>query len=63
MLKANFKHFKTHQIAQRLRDLNGAASKLTIQGKQVRLWRIPAFERNEAAVEAPKFTSEGEIPF
>ena len=63
LVKANFKHFKTHQIAQRLRDLNGAASKLTIQGKQVRLWRIPAFERNEAAVEAPKFTSEGEIPF
>ena len=63
LLKANFKHFKTHQLAQRLRDLNGHASVLKIQGKNTRLWRIPAFERNETAVEAPKFTSDGEIPF
>ena len=63
LLKANFKHFKTHQLAQRLRDLNGHASVLKIQGKNTRLWRIPAFERNEAADEAPKFTSDGEIPF
>ena len=63
LLKANFKHFKTHQLAQRLRDLNGHAAILKIQGKSTRLWRIPAFERNEAAVEAPKFTSDQEIPF
>ena len=63
LVKVNFKHFKTHQIAQRLRDLNGAASRLTIQAKQVRLWRIPAFDKNNAAVDAPKFTSEEDIPF
>ena len=63
LLKANFKHFKTPQLAQRLRDMNGHASVLKIQGKNTRLWRIPAFERNEAAVEAPKFTSDQEIPF
>jgi hypothetical protein len=63
LVKVNFKHFKTHQIAQRLRDLNGAASRLTIQAKQVRLWRIPAFDKNNAAVDAPKFTSDEDIPF
>ena len=63
LIKANFKHFKTHQIAQRLRDLNGSASKLKIQGKQTRLWRIPAFDMEQVDLDAPQFTKEEEIPF
>ena len=63
LLKANFKHFKTHQIAQRLRDLNGHASLLSIQSKKVRLWRIPAFHHDKTSFSTPRFTNEEEIPF
>ena len=63
LLKANFKHFKTHQIAQRLRDLNGHSSLLRIQDKRVRLWRIPAFHHDKTSLSIPRFTNEEEIPF
>jgi hypothetical protein len=63
LIKANFKHFKTHQIAQRLRDLNGHSSLLKIQGKTTRLWRIPAFHRDDTELTTPQFTSDQEIPF
>jgi len=63
LIKANFKHFKTHQIAQRLRDLNGHSSLLKIQGKQIRLWRIPSFDMDKSQLQTPQFTKEEEIPF
>ena len=63
LIKANFKVFKTHQIAQRLRDLNGEATQLRIQGKVVRLWKIPSHEQTVSRIEPPKFGEEEDIPF
>ena len=63
LVKANFKHFKTHQIAQRLRDVNGEAAQIKIATKNVRLWKIPAFKANKAIVEEPKFAQDEDIPF
>ena len=63
LLKANFKHYKTHQVAQRLRDINGEATQIKIATKNVRLWKIPAFKANKAVVEEPKFAQDEDIPF
>ena len=63
LLKANFKHFKTHQIAQRLRDINGEATQLRIQSKVVRLWKIPAHKVTKTQIRDPRFTADEEVPF
>jgi len=63
LVKANFKAYKTHQIAQRLRDVNGEATQLRIQGKVIRLWKIPAHEQLTGRVAEPSFGKEDEIPF
>jgi len=63
LLKANFKHFKTHQIAQRLRDINGEATQLRIQSKVVRLWKIPAHKVTKTVIRDPRFTVDAEVPF
>jgi hypothetical protein len=63
LLKANFKHFKTHQIAQRLRDINGEATQLRIQSKVVRLWKIPAHKVTKTVIRDPRFTADEEVPF
>lgn len=62
-LKRNrFFDFKTHKIAQRLRDINGEAQILRIKNRLVRLWVIPAFEKTETKLKTPDFDSE-EAPF
>jgi len=63
LVKANFKTYKTHQIAQRLRDINGEATQLRIQSKVVRLWKIPAHEQLTSRITTPKFSADEEIPF
>ena len=47
LIKANFKNYKTHQIAQRLRDINGEATQINIKGKTVRVWVIPSFNHSK----------------
>ena len=42
--KNKFFEFKSHKIAQRLRDINGRAVSIKIKGKTVRVWWIPAFD-------------------
>ena len=43
-LKRNkFFEFKSHRIAQRLRDINGRATSIKIKGKAVRVWWVPSF--------------------
>ena len=39
--KNKFFEFKSHKIAQRLRDINGAAVSVKIKGKAVRVWKVP----------------------
>ena len=41
--KNKFFEFKSHKIAQRLRDINGRATSVKIKGKSVRVWWVPAF--------------------
>jgi|TARA_R110002020_G_scaffold158028_4_gene341072 hypothetical protein len=63
LTKANFKNYKTHQIAQRLRDINGEATQINIKGKSVRVWAIPAFNRTNPEIPPPDFGDETEVPF
>ena len=61
-LKRNkFFEYKSHRIAQRLRDINGRATSVKIKGKAVRVWWVPSFT---APVEmpAPDF-AKPEAPF
>ena len=64
-LKRNkFFEYKTHKIAQRLRDLGGQSRLLRIKERPVRVWAIPAFEALEIDIQAPKFNKgSGEDPF
>ena len=64
-LKRNrFFDFKTHKIAQRLRDINGEPTTLRIKERTVRVWKIPALEASGADVRTPDFArNEEDIPF
>jgi hypothetical protein len=59
--KNKFFEFKSHKIAQRLRDINGKSTVLKIKGRSVRVWEIPAFESADIDLK-PKFNQE-ETPF
>jgi hypothetical protein len=63
LTKANFKNYRTHQIAQRLRDINGEATQINIKGKTVRVWCIPAFARANPEIPPPNFGNQDEVPF
>ena len=63
LTKANFKNYKTHQIAQRLRDINGEATQINIKGKTVRVWVIPAFARSNPDIAPPDFGDQEKVPF
>jgi len=59
--KNKFFEFKSHKIAQRLRDINGESTVLKIKGRAVRVWAIPAFVSADIDLK-PKFNQE-EAPF
>ena len=62
--KNKFTEFKSHKIAQRLRDINGESVLLKIKGKPVRVWQLPLDNRQhiETTIEGAKF-NVGEAPF
>tara|TARA_R110001599_G_scaffold212148_1_gene409765 strand:+ start:1 stop:1536 length:1536 start_codon:yes stop_codon:yes gene_type:complete len=60
--KNKFFEYKSHKIAQRLRDINGESVVLKIKGRAVRVWSIPSFESADMDISVPKF-SQGEAPF
>ena len=60
--KANFKSYRTHQIAQRLRDVNGEATQIKIKGRAVRVWVIPAYASPDVNVDTPRFGND-DVPF
>jgi len=55
--------YKSHKIAQRLRDINGFSTVLKIKGRAVRVWSIPAFDSADIEMKKPEFNSESEAPF
>jgi len=60
--KNKFFEYKSHKIAQRLRDINGESVVLKIKGRAVRVWKIPSFDRSDIDILPPKFKSKEE-PF
>jgi len=56
--KNRFTEFRTHKIAQRLRDINGESALLKIKGKPVRVWKIPMDDVTQSRVLAPRFTEQ-----
>ena len=64
-LKRNkFFEYKTHKVAQRLRDMGGESRVMKIKGRPVRVWVIPAYQIAEVDMKPPKFQAEqSEAPF
>jgi len=63
LTKANFRAYRSHQIAQRLRDMNGEAVQLRIKGRPVRVWAIPSYAPVETNVDTPNFGNDSDVPF
>jgi len=62
--KNRFFEYKSHKIAQRLRDINGDATSLKIKGKTTRVWAIPSYETGSGVIATPTLGSTGErAPF
>jgi len=61
--KVKFTEFKTHKIAQRLRDLNGKSTVVKIKGKPVRVWAIPSYETRPVELDTPDFKPAEDPPF
>jgi len=63
-LKRNkFFDYKTHQVAQRLRDIGGQSTTINVKNRTVRVYEIPAFDKMNVKIDAPDFKSEHEVPF
>jgi hypothetical protein len=64
-LKRNkFFEYKSHKIAQRLRDRGGESKLLKIKGRPVRVWTISSFESSDIEFNSPNFgTKQTEAPF
>ena len=61
--KNKFFEYKTHKIAQRLRDRNGESTVVKIKGKSVRVWVIPSFDNVQVVLDTPDFGQGNEAPF
>ena len=61
--KNKFFEYKSHRIAQRLRDINGDATSLKIKGKAVRVWTIPAYELGSGSIAVPDMGQQEKAPF
>ena len=55
--------YKSHKIAQRLRDINGESIVLKIKGRAVRVWSVPAFASADIDITTPNFGAQNEVPF
>ncbi len=61
--KNRFFEYKSHRIAQRLRDINGVATALKIKGKSVRVWEIPAYNQSHVVIDTPDMGTTADAPF
>jgi len=61
--KNKFFEYKSHKIAQRLRDINGESVVLKIKSRATRVWKIPAFDSVDIEIDPPQFGNQGEAPF
>jgi hypothetical protein len=61
--KNKFFEYKSHKIAQRLRDINGESVVMKIKGRATRVWQIPSFESADIDITPRQFESSIEAPF
>jgi len=61
--KNKFFEYKSHKIAQRLRDINGDSTVIKIKDRAVRVWSIPTFDLSVVDLDTPDFSSGQEAPF
>ena len=61
--KNKFFEYKSHRIAQRLRDINGDSTTIKIKSKSVRVWVIPPFNGIDFEIPAPDIGQEKKSPF
>jgi len=61
--KNKFFEYKSHRIAQRLRDINGISVVLKIKGRAVRVWKIPSFNTSDIDIDTPKFGNQNGAAF
>ena len=61
--KNKFFEYKSHRIAQRLRDINGDSTVLKIKGRAVRVWQIPAYNVGDMDISTPDFAPKHGSPF
>jgi len=61
--RQKFTDYRSNKIAQRLRDIDGMSEQLSINGRPVRCWSIPAFEQIEDEFHSKFEGSDEEIPF
>jgi len=61
--KNKFFEYKSHKIAQRLRDINGSATTMKIKGKAVRVWAIPAYDVIGVSINVPDMGQNEKVPF
>ena len=54
--------YKSHRIAQRLRDINGDSTTIRIKGRVVRVWSVPAFDNADVDITLKDFDTT-EVPF
>jgi hypothetical protein len=58
-LKRNkFFEYKSHKIAQRLRDMGGESVVLAIKRRPIRVWQIPSFDAVNVELNAPDFGAQ-----
>jgi hypothetical protein len=61
--KNKFFEYKSHKIAQRLRDRNGESTVVKIKGKPIRVWALPSFDGAVTDLPTPNFGQGNEAPF
>mgnify|MGYP003113544425 FL=1 len=61
--KNRFFEYKSHKVAQRLRDIQGESTVLRIKGSAVRVWKIPALEFTPIEVSTPEFGDKQKAPW
>ena len=62
MKKNKFFEYKSHRIAQRLRDIEGKSIPMRIKGRVVKVWEIPAFDNADVDITLKDFETT-EVPF
>ena len=61
--RSKFFEYRSNKIAQRLREIDGAAEQFRIKGRTVRCWSVPAFAKIEDGFETRFNDSDEDIPF